>query len=123
MRFIHIVACSSDSFFPIAEYGIADSMDVSLSKLWEMVRDREACPWGCKESDMTEQQSNLVATNYPFFYPFLKYQFGVFPGLDFYKYGSYRYSHTYLWRTCTLIFLGYVSKDGRLDLTYIHCHV
>ena len=36
--------------------GITDSMDVSLSKLRELVIDREACciPWGCKESDMTE---------------------------------------------------------------------
>ena len=34
--------------------GITDSMDMSLIKLWEMVKDREACPWCCKESDMTE---------------------------------------------------------------------
>ena len=32
----------------------------ALSKLWEMVKDREAwhavcSPWGCKESDMTQQ--------------------------------------------------------------------
>ena len=35
--------------------GITDLMDVSLSKLRELVMDREAWrPWGCKESDMTE---------------------------------------------------------------------
>ena len=38
--------------------GIADSMDLNLSKLWELVMDQGslACcsPWGCKESDTTE---------------------------------------------------------------------
>ena len=37
--------------------GITDSMDMTLSKLWEMMKDRGlACcsPWGCKELDMTE---------------------------------------------------------------------
>ena len=34
--------------------GILDLMDMSLSKLREMVKDREACSsWGCKESGMT----------------------------------------------------------------------
>ena len=36
---------------------IADSMDVSLNELWELVMDREAGvlnSWGCKELDTTE---------------------------------------------------------------------
>ena len=42
--------------------GITDSKDLSLSKLWEIVKDREAwegcSPWGHKELDITEQQNN-----------------------------------------------------------------
>ena len=41
--------------------GIIDSMDMNLSKLWEMVKDREdlcAAVHGIIESDMTEGLSN-----------------------------------------------------------------
>ena len=40
--------------------GITDSVDMSLSKLQEMVKDREACcsPWGHKELDTTEWLNN-----------------------------------------------------------------
>jgi len=38
--------------------GITDSMDMSLSKLWEVVKDRSlvSCsPWSCRELDVTQQ--------------------------------------------------------------------
>ena len=37
--------------------GIADPMDMSLSKLWEVVIGKPGCcnPWGRRESDMTER--------------------------------------------------------------------
>ena len=42
--------------------GITSSIDMSLSKFWEIVKDREAfpccSPWGCKESDVTQWLNN-----------------------------------------------------------------
>ena len=41
---------------------VTDSMNMNLSKFWEIVRDREAwhacSPWGHKESDTTYQLNN-----------------------------------------------------------------
>ena len=45
--------------------GITDSVDMSLNKLWEMVKDRElvcCSPWGCKESYTTEWLNNKIVT-------------------------------------------------------------
>ena len=47
---------------------IADSMDMSLSKLWEMVKGQGGLvccsPWGRKESDVTEQLNNNRIWNF-----------------------------------------------------------
>ena len=51
--------------------GITNSMDMSLSKLQECCSQGslECCsPWGCKESDMTEQLNWLTAYTYHIFF-------------------------------------------------------
>ena len=42
--------------------GITDLMDMSLSKLWDMVKDREAwcAVWGCKVSDIAERMTKTT---------------------------------------------------------------
>ena len=43
--------------------GIINSMDMSVNKLWEMVKDESlvcCSPWGHKESDMTVQLNNNI---------------------------------------------------------------
>ena len=45
---------------------VLDTMDVSLSKLWEIVKDREAWPavvHGVTESDATERLSMHIREN------------------------------------------------------------
>ena len=44
--------------------GITDSMDMSLSRLWEMVKDTEACHvvvHGIAESDITEPLNKIIS--------------------------------------------------------------
>ena len=45
-------------------YGITDSMDMSLNKLCEIVKDREAwssaSSWGCKELDTTKRLNKFL---------------------------------------------------------------
>ena len=43
-------------------YGIIESMDISLSKLQEILKEREMAfcsPWGHKVSDRTDQLNNI----------------------------------------------------------------
>ena len=41
---------------------INDSVDMNLSKFWEIVKDNESLecckPWGCKESDRIQRLNN-----------------------------------------------------------------
>ena len=58
--------------------GIVDSVDMNLSKLWEIVKDREACcsPWGHKQLDTTRdwttEETWTLAWFFPYTYLFFK---------------------------------------------------
>ena len=40
---------------------ITNLVDMSLSKLWEMVKDKAAwCSWGRKQLDTTQQLNNIL---------------------------------------------------------------
>ena len=58
--------------------GIANSMNMSLSKLWEMVKDREAwCAtslWGHKELDTTQWLNNDNHLLIILLYTFISYR-------------------------------------------------
>ena len=45
--------------------GITDSMDMSLSKIWKRVKDREAecSPWGYKESVTSQKKALIIWDN------------------------------------------------------------
>ena len=79
--------------------GLTDSMDMSLSKLQETAKDREAwcSPWGCKELDVSQQINNNSVTER---LPVVKTLLGQ-PGFD-------PWVGKFLWRRegqSTLVFL------------------
>ena len=44
-------------------HSITNSLDMNLSKLWKIVKDRGACmlqPWGHKELDTTHRLNNNI---------------------------------------------------------------
>ena len=43
--------------------GVTDSMDMSLSRLWELVIDREA--WGTSVIEVTKNQTQLSTEGFP----------------------------------------------------------
>ena len=64
--------------------GITKSTDLSLSKLWKTMKDRGVycSPWGCKESDTTEQLNDNVTCSKDSLFPWRSFAYNPFFGTN-----------------------------------------